>query len=348
MRKILKEKLPRLLGRLARANTLYLPRQQEAVVSFAPWQEGDSAAFEALNTAVPPKSIIFPQWETFMRFKTQGKTLELQKKEEESGGYLLFGIRPCDMASFFLLDRVFLEEPGDLLYARRREGTFISLGCSAPDEACFCTAFDLEPGWSGEADVMCWDLGKALLWEPQSEKGRHLTESQADLLVEASAEEAKTALEGRKSAAARQKEALHRKGWVLDRTAEKLEEMFDAPLWDLFRRCIGCGICTYLCPTCHCFDIQDHSAGQSGERFRCWDSCMYEDFTLMASGENPRPTKKERIRQRFMHKLCYFPNRFGHYGCVGCGRCVRGCPVMLDITQVIKEAGKRGGLKNAP
>jgi ferredoxin len=113
-------------------------------------------------------------------------------------------------------------------------------------------------------------------------------------------------------------------------------DIFNAPFWeDVSFSCINCGICTYVCPTCWCFDIQDENRGTTGVRMRNWDSCMYPLFTHHGSGHNPRNTKMSRIRQRFMHKLKYFPDQYdAGIQCVGCGRCIRFCPVNIDIRSV--------------
>ena len=122
---------------------------------------------------------------------------------------------------------------------------------------------------------------------------------------------------------------------------EALNEMFNSPKWaKLSEACLGCGTCTFVCPTCQCYDIRDYDTGHGIQRFRCWDSCMYSDFTMMAHGTN-RPTQLERFRQRFMHKLVYFPsNNDGMYSCVGCGRCVSKCPISMNIAKVIKALGE--------
>ena len=121
---------------------------------------------------------------------------------------------------------------------------------------------------------------------------------------------------------------------------EHMMEKFNAPEWkDLYQACLGCGTCTFVCPTCQCYDIRDFDTGHGIQRYRCWDSCMYSDFTMMAAGTN-RKTQMERFRQRFMHKLVYFPaNNEGMYSCVGCGRCVSKCPMHLHIAKVIRTLG---------
>lgn len=341
MKKVNKEDLPLLWGKMAGTKTLYLPIEEDGVVDFAPWREGASVNLDWLSTMQSPKRFAFPQTETYFRFEEEDGELELNPVQDAGAGYILFGVRPCDVAGISVLDKVFLEDPEDGLYAARRNGLVISLACNAPDQACFCTVFGLEPGLAPQADIMLWDVDDALLWQAQTDRGKALTKALGDTLKDATSAEVTKTEELRKKVSAEVAGGAKEKNWTVEGLSGRMNGMFDSPLWEeLYRRCLGCGICTYLCPTCHCFDVEDFCRGQAGERFRCWDTCMAEDFTLMASGENPRPSGKERVRQRFMHKLSYIPSRQnGLYGCVGCGRCVRRCPVSLDITQVIKEVG---------
>ena len=118
---------------------------------------------------------------------------------------------------------------------------------------------------------------------------------------------------------------------------DKLYDLFESDFWaEVQQSCLGCGVCTFLCPTCHCFDIVDEV--QRSERVRNWDTCMFRIYSQEASGHNPRPTNVERTRQRIMHKYAYFLDLFQEIGCTGCGRCVRHCPVDLDIRHIIHSA----------
>ena len=343
MKKIAKSKLEELWGRLAAGRDLFLPVEQDSVVNFALWQEGSRVNLAAVNSLLPPKDLLFPQSEKI--FSYTRKDGELSFQEAQGGGsQVVFGIRPCDVRSVELLDPVFFKEPEDAFYKKRREQTtLVSIGCLKPDTTCFCTAFGIQPLDARGADMMLYDMGTAYLVSPRTDKGEKLAEEMGDLLEDASAAE-EEGLKQQQEVAATNSEDLNR-GVEVEGVFEKLNDMFDHCIWDKFyRRCLGCGTCTYLCPTCHCFDIQDDGSLEQGLRFRCWDSCMYEDYTHMGHGHNPRPSRRERVRNRFMHKLNYFPkDHEGAYHCVGCGRCVRKCPVNLDIMQVIKEVSKEVG-----
>ena len=253
---------------------------------------------------------------------------------------MLFGVRACDARSFEILDKVFLAEPQDQFYkARRENGVVITTACGAPEETCFCNIFGIDAANPG-GDVATWIADGQLYWEPVTEKGQALTEELKELFEEADT----VAVEAQKKAITDIFEQLplaklSLEGWNGDATKEK----FDDPRWaELSEACLGCGACTFVCPTCQCYDVRDYDTGHGIQRFRCWDSCMYNDFTLMAHG-TPRPTQLQRFRQRFMHKLVYFPaNNDGAYSCVGCGRCVSKCPISMNIAKVIKAFGGDG------
>jgi ferredoxin len=134
----------------------------------------------------------------------------------------------------------------------------------------------------------------------------------------------------------------------MDGIEKRLDLMVESSFWDrVHEKCIGCGVCTFLCPTCHCFDITDEAVNQKGQRVRNWDSCLFPIYSLETSGHNPRPTGRERTRQRLMHKFNYFPKNFGRVACVGCGRCIIYCPVQFDIREVLlyASAKRAKGLK---
>jgi sulfhydrogenase subunit beta (sulfur reductase) len=326
------DKLPALWSHLAGQAKLVLPAKEGPTVLFKEWSEGLEVALDAPTSAVSPKDIFFPREETYMRYRCSGQVLELGAGEELEP-VIAFGVHPCDLKAIEMLDRVYLnQDPVDDLYQRRREKTtIVALGCTAPDPFCFCGVMGVDPLSAPGADVMAHldPQNGNLYFEAQTPKGEALLKEAGTLLADPN---------GKVFTPAPVKTADF--GIKLEGLSERLKERFDDPAWDkLYKSCLGCGVCTYVCPTCYCFDVEDYGHEMAGERFRCWDSCMYGHFTQMAGGHNPRPSRKERVRQRFLHKLQYYPEVYGETACVGCGRCLRSCPVNLDIVQAIKALG---------
>ena len=340
MYKLSKEALPKLYAALSKAAALLLPcADKNGQVNFAPYSEDADVKLDAPLTNRSAKDVFFPQVENLLTFKTSGKELALEQNVPPAMTTIVMGVRACDARSFAILDRVFLKEPIDTYYKTRRENcVLIGLGCSAPEETCFCHAFGIDAG-APEADVQIWLVGDSLYWQAVTEKGAELTSK----LV---ADGVLTAAENETQAVAEQQEQakkilgllpLHDFKINAELTKDELK-VFHSKAWEkLSAGCLSCCTCTYVCPTCHCYDIRDYQETEERtQRYRCWDSCMAKDFTQMAHG-NPRKTKLERFRQRYMHKLVYFPeNNEGVYACVGCGRCLQKCPVQLNIVKVAK------------
>ena len=337
MKKLPIAKLPLLFAAISGEKTLYIPAQDAAGVSkFTVWQEGLTLS-PALNTVRSAKDLFFPQVENLMGFKVTGKQIELLENRDVTAPFVLFGVRACDCRSFDVLDRVFLAEPVDTYYQTRRENaTVVTLACTEPEETCFCGTFSIDAA-DPAGDVTCWMDEEALYWRANTEKGERLTASLG--LLEDGGDEA-VAAQQEATRAVMEKLPLH----DLDLSkfgAGQTKALFDRPEWkQLSESCLGCGTCTFVCPTCQCYDIQEFNNGKTVKRFRCWDSCMYSDFTKMSAGQ-PRPTQLERFRQRFMHKLVYYPeNNDGLFSCVGCGRCLQKCPIHMNIAKVIRTLGE--------
>lgn len=291
----------------------------------------------ALNTVRSAKDFFFPQTENLVEFKMEGKSIEVIDPRTESEDFVVFGVRSCDARSFSILDKVFLADPVDTYYKNRREhGTIVSMACTRPQETCFCGTFDID-ATDPEGDVASWKTEDAIYFDAKTEKGGALLAALSDLLSDADSDAVNAQKEETKKILAK----LPLKDLTTDGFGgDVMMEKFNAPEWkSLSEACLGCGTCTFVCPTCQCYDIKDFNTGHGIKRFRCWDSCMYSDFTKMAHG-NPRTSQLERFRQRFMHKLVYFPaNNNGEFGCVGCGRCLQKCPISMNIVKVMKTLG---------
>ena len=329
-------KLANLGGWLSAINEnqrVYLPIEAAGQVNYGVWTPDSVVRLDALRTVKSAKDAFFPQVENMMNFRVEGKNLSVQMIDPKVENFVVLGVRACDAKSFEILDRVFLSDPYDPFYAARREhSTVVTLACGRPDENCFCVNFGIDPA-DPKGDATMWIVDDTLYIRANTEKGEALVNGLEDADEKPVAEQqAKTREICEKLPFGK----LNLKGFDGDHLMEK----FNNPKWaELSRACLGCGTCTFVCPTCQCYDIRDFDTGNGVQRYRCWDSCMYSDFTLMAHGTN-RPTQVERFRQRFMHKLIYFPsNNEGMYSCVGCGRCLAKCPQNLNIVKVIKALG---------
>ena len=336
MKQIALTELNVFFDKVAEKCALYIPVDNGADQSvYVPYSSGMQYS-RKLNTERSAKDFFLPQIENLMEFKMDGKKITVVDNRNEAEDFVVFGVRACDAKSFEILDKVYLADPVDTYYQNRRNhGIIITVACSAPTETCFCQTFGIDATAPG-GDVTAYITEDSLFLEANTEKGAALLESlalsEAGDLAPVDAQKAQT------------KEIL-KKLPLASLTTESFDgvdmmEVFRSPEWaSLSEACLGCGTCTFVCPTCQCYDIRDFDTGHGIQRSRCWDSCMYSEFTKMAHG-NPRVSQLERFRQRFMHKLVYQPqNNGGTYGCVGCGRCLAKCPIHMNIVKVMKTLG---------
>jgi len=263
----------------------------------------------------------------------------LKEAKKDFPHQAVVGIRPCDAHAFQIV-KVNFDNPEykDPWWTKRFETTvFIGLGCNEPMSTCFCTQVGGGAFSEKGLDAIMYDLGDKFLVKALTDRGKEFVDKIAGGR-EPEDREIKKAEEIKKNAESRIKTKLD-----LDQLSKKpVLAVFDAPIWEnVSFPCINCGICTYLCPTCWCFDIQDEICRKEGDRIRNWDSCMFPIFTLHGSGHNPRAEKYRRVRQRFMHKLKYYAEKYGNgVQCSGCGRCVRYCPTNVDIREICNIMAK--------
>ena len=308
---------------------VFAPQKREGYAQFLPWEAGNEVLLdEPHNTRFPPKAFFLPQAETLLTYNR--KLSQLEMPDLQISPRIIFGIRPCDARAVALLDTVFAtaENPDPYWQARREQTILIGMGCNQPATTCFCTSVGSSPFDHAGLDALLTDLGEAYFVETFTERGEALFAN----LTSADANEAEQANNVQQQAS-----ALLETAFSTDNLKDHLDQIFDSSLWSEFAQsCLGCGICTFLCPTCFCFDIVDEA--QRDERVRNWDTCMFRVYSLEASGHNPRPSRAERTRQRLMHKFSYWLEHADQFGCTGCGRCVRYCPVGLDIRAMIRKA----------
>ncbi|MBQ7307416.1 MAG: 4Fe-4S dicluster domain-containing protein [Clostridia bacterium] len=318
---------------------VYAPINQNNIVDFKRLDNSNilDLDLKSVNTQKSPKNFFFSCYQDIVEFNVEGKNISIKEIEKDNNSFVVFGVKACDEKSFKILDSVFLSNPCDEFYQNKRNnGIIITLACNKFDNSCFCLNFDIEP-FNPKGDIACFNTPNHLVFQGITEKGIAFLNKYSELfiIIDFDLEKFKQDL----------KEKFMRMPLAnLDLNAFKnkpLLDIFNDEKWDtLSQTCLGCGSCTFFCPTCQCYDIRDFKNKNSITRYRCWDSCMYSDFTLVAGGGNPRKTQKERFRQRFMHKLVYSPTNTGEFGCVGCGRCLKVCPNSLNIVNVIKKLGE--------
>lgn len=337
--------VPAWLGELAETRTVYAPqREGQAVVyrKFGP----DSVLDFFQRPTESAKHSVFPRGEELFRFKkepdpeTGGRTKTTLQEPEAPGPAVVFGALSCDVRGLFAFDPVYdgCGTKGlsrDVYYLKRREQTaFIVRACKTALTTCFCNWVGGGPASAEGADVLATEVDGGFVLEAVTERGDGLLTS--DKLAKATADQTKAAASANEAVTQSMGDAPD-----ISQSPASLLSLFEN--LDFWRAqsagCLSCGACTYLCPTCYCFNITDESNGIQGTRLRSWDNCMSSLFTLEASGHNPRTGKAMRLRNRVGHKYSYYPKLHkGRVSCSGCGRCIKSCPSSVDIRRIVQNA----------
>jgi len=308
------------------SKTIYAPAPKNSKVSFRESNNFSEIATGYIQTVQSSKEVAFPRTEKLLDYSKSKegisvKGIDINKVPE----IILWGVRPCDAMGIGELSAIFNWDYKDEIYnSRLSRITVFGFSCSKADEYCFCTSVGGNPGNTSGSDILFTQLGNDgdYLAEVLTDKGSTVV-SMASGLFEAA-------------------KNIEKEKFLADipvkfdreEIRKKLEIFFESEQWvEQSLKCLGCGACAYVCPTCACFDIQDEAHGKSGSRVRCWDSCGFSLFTLHTSGHNPREVQSQRWRQRIMHKFSYMPERLNVYGCTGCGRCSRACPADMNILE---------------
>lgn len=324
-----KNNLDQTLTGWAHAYEVFAPQKKESFSQFLPVNASSELTLtDPHNTRFPPKSLLLPQSEVLLKYNRRRNQLEAVETKPKPR--IIFGIRPCDASAIALLDTVFdTDELGDPYWKARQKATIkIGMGCNQPPQTCFCTTVGYGPFNHDGLDALLTEMDGFYAIEVFSQAA----ESLFNTLTPASGEQEKRVRQIQLNAHESMESAF-----ATTHLKQTLDTLFDSTYWgEIAESCLGCGVCTFLCPTCFCFDIVDEA--QRGVRVRNWDTCMFRIYSQEASGHNPRPTRSERTRQRLMHKFSYWLEQSGQIGCTGCGRCVRYCPVGLDIRAMLRAA----------
>ena len=299
----------------------------------------DEVQWTGDNPLNPPKSVLMPQTDPVVEITANGGGT-MVAAIDDARPRVLFAVRSCDARGIAFITRMQAMDPPDAAYLRRAAGvTVVTLACSQPCALGFCICCDAGPFLEEDFDLQLTDLGDRFLAEVGSDKGEQLVALAPECFHPPEAEQI----------VERQRLEELAKGAFGAETCHFASAMrrvstgrVAAELWEeVAARCLECGACNFVCPTCYCFSVKDQRRDGRWVRCRTWDSCQFAAFTLEASGHNPREQQRERVKRRFFHKLSaqYF-RRDGAVGCVGCGRCIKVCFGATDMPAVVAAVRK--------
>lgn len=318
-----KDEIKKMLSALMKQRTLVAPVSNGKKLDYMPVADINDIIFDDELPYKSPKELFFPRCEKIMTFKDGVAVGELPEEQT-----VLFGVRPCDLEALAIMKKVFTQgKYKDPFFEKRyNNALIIGVGCVNKKPGCFCDERETDMGFCDKCDLFLGikgdgsraDDGYEVLYV--SDKGR-------DML--------KQYITGLEKFENTKHKFTPVKTLSLEATEEDLFKKID---WEnITEICQSCGVCTFVCPTCHCFMFKDVDEGRTAYRYKNWDSCMYPKFTMHASGHNPRTAKHERYRQRIAHKYSYVPENFGMVACTGCGRCIRSCSAGMNIKAVVEK-----------
>ena len=326
-RLVRKDSLEKLFDILKRnSKTIYAPFTKNGKTTFRDTESFSGISTGYIQTSESSKDIAFPRAEKLLEYSKNKEGMTVKGIDiNDIPEVILWGVRPCDAAGIGELSSIFNWDYKDEIFNNRLSRvTVFGFSCNKSDEYCFCTSVGGNPGNTAGSDILFTRMGDDgdYLAEVLTEKGLSVVSMATDLFE-------KSETSGKEKFLAEVQVRFNH-----EEIKERLSKYFESKEWvEQSMRCLGCGACAYVCPTCACFDIQDEAHGRKGSRVRCWDSCGFSHFTLHTSGHNPRDVQSARWRQRIMHKFSYMPERLSVYGCTGCGRCSRACPVDMNILE---------------
>ncbi len=294
-------------------------------------QSGDTSRFRFAATAQPWKRFLHHEQVLLVTSRRDAERATVEPTAIEPRPLAFVGMRACDLAALDRLDVVLQHDPN---YQRRRADLFIvAVSCTKPAATCFCASMGTGPAAGPGADIVLNELDDGdLLAAAHSERGRTLLQS-CGITVPAAPARAGRAGELVQACADTQSRGLDPA--AVDRAAASPD---DAGWAEVAGRCLTCGNCTMVCPTCFCTAVDDRTSliDDTAQRWQRWDSCFSLDFSYISGGA-VRASASSRYRQWYLHKLVTWHDQFGTSGCVGCGRCITWCPTGIDITEAFVQ-----------
>jgi len=329
-----KSRLPEFIAFLASSRKLVAPVSLGyGQYKFAAVTSAEEISLHYIPTILPPKTSFMPQHETLLRYDiSKGQQMEAVVEAED---LVIFAVHTCDLAGIQCLNVVFSDRPRDLHYLIRK-GKILLIGFECND---YCDGYancamlrNHLP--KGGYDLFFTELPDVFFVHVATAEGEDLVR-RSQLFFEAT----ESAREDLQTLRAIKKKGFKSEVPIRYQDLPRLfEETFESAVWDdVGRRCLACGNCTNVCPSCYCFDVMDETDLDllHGRRMRVWDSCQNEGFARVAGGENFRKERSERQRHRYNRKFCYPVERYRRIFCTGCGRCSRTCMAKIDLKETI-------------
>lgn len=343
--RIAKYKLIEIISALSSKVDVFAPVKVNGVTNFHKIDGETDIDLDTVRTKTPPKEVIFRQSEKTMKIKTDdGKILGIDDITEINDT-IIFGIRPCDAKGIGILDNFFMDterkdggeqKHADPLWKQRREKTLImSVVCTKPMASCACTSLGIHPASEVGSDILFIPDGDGFVVMGVTDNGKQFLSVNSEYFssegdAETTQKSVKEKCESMMSFS------------IPTENAGKLMSLYkNQEIWErVSRGCISCGICTFLCPTCHCFEARDKKTSKNESvRIKCWDSCKFSPYSLEASGHHPRPTVADRFKNRILDKFQYHVTLYDEIACTGCGRCSDFCPAGITLTDTLTVLG---------
>ena len=330
-----KKDLPKFLDDLRKDHELVGPKKKGKNFVFDYIEDDSELQLDYPTTSLPPKKVYFPPEEDLYEYKKDGNDVVIKDLTEKwARKRALLGVHPCDIKALQCLDKVFGDEYKDPAYLERRKMSIvIGMTCSDASPQCFCVAAESGPDAESGYDLLMTDIGTSYYFKSGSEAGN-------ELLAASYFKDAEAADTKKRDAAVQRVAKKMPQGLNPSKVKSLMEEKVNDKLWDEYsKKCVLCGACNFVCPTCHCFTIvnEPNLTRTEGKMKRTWDACHFKNFAKIAGEGNFRGEREARVKHRLYDKLHHSQDMYGDVFCVGCGRCIVACPASIDIREVVQK-----------